>query len=287
MISNPMETRGAHRRPGTRRTASGCDIEANTQGVWMLKEEAFKAPRPRSRTNIQVTTSDVGGGFGTKTFPYPEHIAVGFAARALNRAVKWVADRSENILTDVMGRDHLTVAQAGFDAERRLVALKVETQAGMGAYLSMFGPFIPTTVASRVLPGVYDVQDVFYGVKGVFTNTTPVDAYRGAGASRVDLHDRAVDGQGGARTRRGSDRACARRTTSRRRRCRICRRSARPMTPAISPASPMRRFKRPTGRASARARRASEASGKLRGVGFCYYIESILGDPSRDGAKSR
>ncbi|MBX2855621.1 MAG: molybdopterin-dependent oxidoreductase, partial [Rhodobacteraceae bacterium] len=176
VISNPMETRGVLAKwDGQKMT-----METNTQGVWCVKNEL--ADRLKlDPEQVLVTTADVGGGFGTKSYPYPEQIAVGYAAKVLSRPVKWMAERSEGFVSDAMGRDHFTVAKAGFDANRKMVALKVETLAGMGAYLSMNAPYIPTDCAVKVLPGVYDLQAAFYGVKGVFTNTVPVDAYRGAG----------------------------------------------------------------------------------------------------------
>ena len=276
VISNPMETRGVIADWDAEK--GRLHIETNTQGVWKIKDEASKR-LGLDADAVHVTTSDVGGGFGTKSFPYPEHIATAFAARTLDRPVKWVADRGENILTDVMGRDHLTVAQAGFDADRRLIALKVETRAGMGAYLSMFGPFIPTTVASRVLPGVYDVQNVFYGVKGVFTNTTPVDAYRGAGRPEsIYMIERLMDK---AARELGEDPIALRKKS-------YIASAHMPYLTAVGETYDTGDFARVTDAALSNAdwsgyaarKSASEAAGKLRGVGFCYYIESILGDPS-------
>ena len=105
----------------------------------------------------------------------------GFAARALGRPVKWTAERGESYLSDTMGRDHVTTARIAFDADHRILGLKVDLIANMGAYYYAYAPYIPTGAALKVLPGVYDVKALSYGVKGVFTNTVPVDAYRGAG----------------------------------------------------------------------------------------------------------
>ncbi len=276
VVSNPMETRGVLARWDD--ATARLHVETNAQGVWGVKRELAKqlALEP---DQVRVTTGDVGGGFGTKGYPYPEQIAAAHAARALGRPVKWVATRSEGFLSDAMGRDHLTVAQAGFDADLKLVALKVETLAGMGAYLSPYAPFIPTGAASRVLPGVYDVQSVFYGVKGVFTNTTPVDAYRGAGRPEsIYMLERLMDK---AARELGVDPIDLRKRN-------YIAPEAMPYRTAVGETYDVGDFARVTDAGLAKAdvagfgarRAASERAGKLRGLGYCYYIESILGDPS-------
>ncbi|MEO1331463.1 MAG: molybdopterin cofactor-binding domain-containing protein, partial [Pseudomonadota bacterium] len=191
VVSNPMETRGVLARWDD--AAGKLTMESNTQGVWDAKRTVSKALGLEPE-QVRITTGDVGGGFGTKGYSYPEQVSIAYAARALGRPVKWIADRSEGFLSDAMGRDHLTVAEAAFDADHRITALKVQTLAGMGAYLSPFAPFIPTGAASKVMPGVYDFQTIFIGVKGVFTNTTPVDAYRGAGRPEsIYMLERLID----------------------------------------------------------------------------------------------
>jgi aerobic carbon-monoxide dehydrogenase large subunit len=129
---------------------------------------------------MRVVTPDVGGGFGTKLFPYREYALAAVAAEKLKRPVKWVADRSEHFLADAQGRDNLTTAKLALDAEGRFLALEVDLVADMGAYLSCYAPFIPF-IGAGMSPGLYDIAACHVRVRGVFTNSVPVDAYRGAG----------------------------------------------------------------------------------------------------------
>ena len=129
---------------------------------------------------MRVVTPDVGGGFGTKLFPYREYALAALAARRLGRPVKWVADRSEHFLADAQGRDNITTSKLALDGEGRFLALDVDLIADMGAYLSCYAPFIPF-IGAGMSPGVYDIAHCHVRVRGAFTNTVPVDAYRGAG----------------------------------------------------------------------------------------------------------
>ena len=124
---------------------------------------------------------DVGGGFGMKYFVYPEYALVLWAARSIGRPVKWIAERSEGFLSDVQARDHATLGELALDADGRLLGMRVRAIANMGAYLSNYGPFIPTEASVRMHAGVYAIPAIYFEVRGVFTNTVPVDAYRGAG----------------------------------------------------------------------------------------------------------
>ncbi|HXQ11722.1 MAG TPA: xanthine dehydrogenase family protein molybdopterin-binding subunit [Caulobacteraceae bacterium] len=130
---------------------------------------------------LRVISPDVGGGFGSKIFVYPEETAVAWAARALNRPIKWTADRSEAFLSDAHGRDHLTTAELGMDANGTFLGLRVKTRANLGAYLSTFGSAVPTYLYATLLAGQYKTPAIYAEVDGVYTNTAPVDAYRGAG----------------------------------------------------------------------------------------------------------
>ena len=130
---------------------------------------------------IRVVSEDVGGGFGSKAFNYAEEIACLWAAKMIGKPVKWTADRSEAFLTDAHGRDHVTRARMSLDAQHRITALDVHTQANVGAYLSTFGSLIPTYVYAPLLSGQYDIPNIYANVVTRYTNTTPVDAYRGAG----------------------------------------------------------------------------------------------------------
>lgn len=155
-------------------------LYVSSQGVHGLKRQlagilGVEADR------LHVLTTDVGGGFGMKLFNYPEYVATMAAARKLGRAVKWTSDRSEAFLSDDHGRDHLSKASLALDSEGRILGLRVDTLANLGAYLSNFSPFVATSAGSPMLPGLYKVPAFYNRVDGVFTNTQPVDAYRGAG----------------------------------------------------------------------------------------------------------
>lgn len=130
---------------------------------------------------LRVVTEDVGGGFGMKTFVYPEYPLVLFASRMLGRPVKWTGDRSDSFLTDSQGRDHVTEAALALDADGKILAVQVDTIANLGGYQSQFGPFIPSLAPRGMQVGVYKVPVLFNRVRAVYTNTVPVDAYRGAG----------------------------------------------------------------------------------------------------------
>lgn len=130
---------------------------------------------------IRVIAPEVGGGFGSKIHLYPDEAIAAWCAMQLKRPVKWVATRSETNLTDAHGRDHVTRAEMALDAEGRILGLSVDTHAAMGAYLSTFAPAVPTYLYGTLLSGQYDIPAIYVHVLGVFTNTAPVDAYRGAG----------------------------------------------------------------------------------------------------------
>jgi len=140
---------------------------------------AFVLHIPEAR--LRVVAPDVGGGFGSKIYHYPEEAIVTWAAGKLRRPVKWTAERSESFMSDAHGRDHVTHAELALDTEAKFLALKVATVANMGAYLSTFAPAIPTYLYGTLLAGTYTTPAVYCETKAVFTNTAPVDAYRGAG----------------------------------------------------------------------------------------------------------
>ena len=130
---------------------------------------------------IRVISPDVGGGFGSKAFQYAEDVVCLWAAREIGRPVKWTAERGEAFLSDAHGRDHVTRARLALDSDHRFLALEVRTTANLGAYLSTFGTLIPTHMYGMLLSGVYRIPAIHAQVDGVYTNTAPVDAYRGAG----------------------------------------------------------------------------------------------------------
>jgi aerobic carbon-monoxide dehydrogenase large subunit len=179
IVVNSMEPRGAigEYDPGE----DSYTLWSSTQGSHfvrnLLAESVFKIPENR----IRVVTRDVGGGFGMKLFLYPEHILVLWAAKKLGRPVKWTPDRADAFMTDTQGRDNVTRLDLALDDELQFQALDVGLIANMGAYLSNFAPEIPTASGALMHSGVYAIPAIHVGVKGVFTNTVPVDAYRGAG----------------------------------------------------------------------------------------------------------
>jgi len=130
---------------------------------------------------LRVYAPDVGGGFGSKIYHYAEEAAVTFAAKKIGRPVKWTAERTESFMSDAQGRDHVTHAEMAFDENGKAIALRCDTLANMGAYLSTFAPCIPTWLHGTLLAGQYTTPAIYTNVKAVFTNSVPVDAYRGAG----------------------------------------------------------------------------------------------------------
>ncbi len=156
-------------------------LYTSSQGVHSLRgliaERVFKV----EPSQVHVITPDVGGGFGMKIFLYAEYVVALYAARRFGRPVKWTSERTEAFMSDSQGRDHVTKAKVALDADGRFLALKVHTIANLGAYLSTFGPFIPTAAGTQMLAGVYATPAIYAHVEAVYTNTVPVDAYRGAG----------------------------------------------------------------------------------------------------------
>ncbi len=134
-----------------------------------------------------VFAADVGGGFGSKIYHNAEEAIVTWAAGKLKRPVKWTADRTESFRSDMPGRDHVTQAKLALDDQGRFLALRVRTLANMGAYLSSFAPCVPPYLSATLLAGVYTTPAIYAELKAVFTNTGPVDAYRGAGRPEATL----------------------------------------------------------------------------------------------------
>ena len=130
---------------------------------------------------VRVIAPDVGGGFGSKIYLYAEETALVWASKRVGRPIKWTAERSESFLTDAHGRDHVTTVELALDKDGRFLAMRVHTTANMGAYLSTFASCIPTILYATLLAGQYATPAIYCEVQAVFTNTAPVDAYRGAG----------------------------------------------------------------------------------------------------------
>ena len=130
---------------------------------------------------LRIIAPDVGGGFGSKIFHYAEEAIMTWASKRLERPVKWTAERSESFMSDAHGRDHITHAELALDADGKFVGLRVNTAANLGAYISTFGTAVPTWLYATLFSGCYTTPAIFANVKAYFTNTVPVDAYRGAG----------------------------------------------------------------------------------------------------------
>ncbi len=143
---------------------------------------------------LRVVAPDVGGGFGSKIFHYAEEAAVTFAAKQLRKPVKWTASRSESFITDAQGRDHVTKIELALDKDGHFLAIRTDTYANMGAYLSTFASSVPTWLHGTLMAGNYKTPLIYCNVKAVFTNTVPVDAYRGAGRPEATFQlERVID----------------------------------------------------------------------------------------------
>ena len=254
-------------------------LRTNTQGGWSLKDFLGKDVFKVDPDKFRVITPDVGGGFGMKLFLYPEQVLTCYAARKLGRPVKWASERAEAFLSDSQGRDNITLGELAVDKDGRFLALRTRNVANMGAYLSNYAPFIPTGAGTGVLAGVYGFKAIYANVIGVFTNTVPVDAYRGAGRPEANyLVERLVDAV--ARDLK-LDRAELRRRNM--------------VTPDRMP------HRTPVGKvydsgdfrvvldhalktvdwAGFEKRRAEAAKrGKRRGIGMAYYLEATGGAPT-------
>ena len=154
-------------------------VTSQNPHVHRLLMAAFVLGMPEHK--VRVISGDVGGGFGSKIFLYPEEVTVSWASKQLGRPVKWTAERRESFMTDAHGRDHITEVEMAVDRDGKIVALRVHTNANLGAYLSTFAPLIPTFLYGPLLSGAYKIPEIYCEVIGSLTNTTPVDAYRGAG----------------------------------------------------------------------------------------------------------
>jgi len=192
LVANPMEPRVA---VGDFNRATGDSTLYTTSQnphVIRLLMGAFVLGIPEHK--LRVIAPDVGGGFGTKIFHYAEEAFCTFAAKALNRAVKWTSSRSEAFISDAHGRDHVSTIQLALDADNNFTALRTDTYANMGAYLSTFAPSVPTWLHGTLMAGNYKTPLIYVNVKAVFTNTVPVDAYRGAGRPEATYQlERVID----------------------------------------------------------------------------------------------
>ena len=178
LVANYMETRGALGEYDA--TSERYTLTCSSQGVHGLRDTLAAHIFKTDADKFRVVTKDVGGGFGVKTFMYREYPLALDAARRLGRPVRWIADRSEHFLADAHGRDNVTVAQMALDKDGRFLALKIDLIGGLGAYPSQYGPYIHY-LGATMATGPYDFGAFHARVRGVYTHTVPVDAYRGAG----------------------------------------------------------------------------------------------------------
>lgn len=179
LVPNAIEPRAVNASYSRQDDSYTLYVANQNPHVERLLMGAFVLGLPESR--LRVIAPDVGGGFGSKIFLYPEDVALTWASKKVNRPIKWTAERSESFLTDAHGRDHVTRAELALDADGRFLAMRVHTIANMGAYLSTFASSVPTILYATLLAGQYATPAIYAEVTAVFTNTAPVDAYRGAG----------------------------------------------------------------------------------------------------------
>jgi carbon-monoxide dehydrogenase large subunit len=179
LIPNAVEPRAALASYNRAEDSYTLYVASQNPHVERLLMTAFVLGLPEHK--VRVIAPDVGGGFGSKIYLYAEDVVVTWASRQINRPVKWTAERSESFLSDAHGRDHLTHAELALDKDGKFLAMRVQTTASMGAYLSTFASCIPTILYATLLAGQYTTPLIHCEVTAVFTNTAPVDAYRGAG----------------------------------------------------------------------------------------------------------
>jgi carbon-monoxide dehydrogenase large subunit len=237
---------------------------------------AFVGMAPEHK--LRVIAPDVGGGFGSKIFIYPEEVVALWASRRVGRPVKWVADRAESFLSDAHGRDHVTHAEMAFDGDGKILGLRAKTIANLGAYMSTFSSSVPTYLYATLLSGQYAIPQIYCEVDAVYTNTVPVDAYRGAGRPEATfVVERLVEV--GAREM-GIDPAELRR--------RNFVKSFPHQTPVIMTydagdydASLKKAMELADFKGFAKRKREAARHGKLRGIGFSTYIEACGIAPSQ------
>ncbi len=191
VVVAPMEPRAAIAEYDSSNDRS--TLHTPSQGTHVLRDQLAGVVLKIPKSKIRILTGQVGGSFGMKLFLYPEQCLVLWASRKLKLAVRWTADRNESFLSDIHGRDNHSQTELALDAQGEVLAMRVLTHANLGAYLSNYGPFIPT-YGTVMLAGQYRTPAIHVRVKGIFTNTVPVDAYRGAGRPEaIYLIERALD----------------------------------------------------------------------------------------------
>ncbi|WP_010139223.1 xanthine dehydrogenase family protein molybdopterin-binding subunit [Oceanicola sp. S124] len=277
LVANPMEPRVAIGDYALHDDSSTLYTTSQNPHVIRLLMGAFVLGIPEHK--LRVVAPDVGGGFGTKIFHYAEEAFCTFAAKQLRRPVKWTSTRSEAFISDAHGRDHVTKIELALDSEHNFIALRTDTYANMGAYLSTFAPSVPTWLHGTLMAGNYRTPLIYVNVKAVFTNTVPVDAYRGAGRPEATFQlERVVDK---AARELALDPAELRRQN-------FIRKDQFPYATPVAVEYDTGDYEATLDKALAMSdyagfdarRQESEARGKLRGIGLSHYIEACGIAPS-------
>jgi carbon-monoxide dehydrogenase large subunit len=243
--------------------------------VARLVISAFVGMAPENK--LRVIAPDVGGGFGSKIFIYPEEVVCLWAARKINRPVKWTAERSESFISDAHGRDHVTRAEMAFDADNKITGLRVHTVANLGAYMSTFSSAVPTFLYATLLSGQYAIPHIYCEVDAVYTNTVPVDAYRGAGRPEatyvverlVEAAARELNIEPAELRRKNFVKSFPYQTSV------ASLYDAGDYNASLAKALQLHDYK-----GFGKRKRESEKLGKLRGIGFATYIEACGVAPS-------
>jgi aerobic carbon-monoxide dehydrogenase large subunit len=278
LVGNPMEPRAAIAEYNPATGQHTLWSTSQFPHVVRLLMGAFVLNIPQHK--LRVVAPDVGGGFGVKQFHYAEEAVLTWAAAQVGRPLKWVCERSEGFISDAHGRDHVTEAELALDQDGKFLGLRVKTLANLGGYISTFGPNIPTYLYGPLLSGVYTTPAIYCEVKLVFTNTVPVDAYRGAGRPEATfVLERLVDI---AASKMGLDKAEIRLRN-------MIAKDAYPyQTPVLvqyDSGDPKGCLEKALSLADwagfAGRRSASNQSGKLRGIGLSTYVEACGLAPSR------
>jgi carbon-monoxide dehydrogenase large subunit len=259
------------------------DLFVSAASVHAIRDQLADSVFRCARNQIRVSAPDVGGGFGIKNCVYPEWVMLLWCARLLGRPVKWVEDRAEDFVSTAQGRDNFSRARLALDGDGRFLALDVSTIAGLGAYMSGGGPGSSTNAPAAAMGGGYVIPAICMDVRGVFTNTAPIDAYRGAGKPEANyLIERLID---------KAARQCGFDPIALRRRNLI---ASFPYQKALGTVVDCGRFAANIDDALAladhagfaRRRAASESVGRLRGIGVACFLETARGAPN-EGAEFR
>lgn len=273
VVAASLETRGAL---GEFDAASGrLHLTASAAGAHAIRDLLANSVFHIPREQLRVSIPDVGGGFGMKNVLYPEWVLVLWAARRLGRPVQWIGDRSEDFTASAHGRDSLIRARLALDRNGRFLALDTQVLANLGAYVSTVAPVVPTMAMASAMGGVYDIPLIAFQAQGVFTNTTPVDAYRGAGKPEANyLIERLIDLSA---AKLGMDALKLRRKN-------IVRRF--PYVSAMGLTLERGSFGHAIDHAVAAAegfkarQKSSRARGRLRGLGYACFLETARGQPN-------